>query len=433
MVDTDIDKAAEFESLLKGKDKKILALQKINAENQKLLLEQNEIQKIFVGNEKEKQYLSKIKKLKLKLDKLETSSDEKSAKKVDKKQVELMKGAIGKIKKLQTSLEEKNKIIKNLKATGTDPAEVNSLKSILLDKNRQLALKDQEIVKLETEFINFKEEFIEELKSIESNQGGATDDAVKQKELKDKIKDLKFNEKKNKDEIKDLNNKLKSNAKELKDLKFILKTKEDQIDNMSEKMDKMLLEGGKDVDEDVDLKMSIRIQELENTRESIIRAAALIGKEIPNIVNSDEILEHVDDLLLLAEAKHLNQVKKWKKEIYGGDVSPPQLLGSDEEKLDEIEKKIDELSEEGEDLESTLQDIEPKKETSPQLLISDDKGTEYKQRMQEEEELMKMIMSEIPDLSEMEATILQDQLLEVDKDDRLSRIQMYRLTKELEK
>ena len=437
MVDTDIDKGAELESLIKSKDKKILSLQKINAENQKLLMEQNEIQKIFIGDEdeKEKQYLNKIKQLKLKNEKLEASSKEKAVKKVDKKQVELMKGAIEKIKKLKTSLDEKNKIIKELKATGTDASEVTSLKALLLDKNKQLAQKDQEIVKLETEFINFKEEFINELKSLESNKDNVTDDAVKQKELKDKIKDLQFNEKKLVDEKEDLTQKLKENKKELKDLRFILKTKEDQIDQMSEKMDDMLADqkGSAAVDEDVDLKMSIRIQELENMRDGIIRAAALLGKELPDLVNTEEMIEKVDDLIIHGVAKYPEKIQEWKNEIYGEEISTPQLLLSDEEKLDDIEKKIEELDESGPEIDSTLLTEEPKEEAEPKLLLSEDKSKEYEERMKEEDDLMKMIMDEIPDISEMEATILQDQLLEVDKEDRKSRIEMYRLTKELEK
>ncbi len=435
MVDADKDKGVELESLIKAKDKKILALQKINAENQKLIMEQNEIQKIFVEDEKEKGYLNKIKQLQQKIEKFETKFKEQSDKEVDKKQVELMKGAIGKIKELKSSIEEKNKIIKQLKSQSADTSEINNLKSLILDKNRQLAQKDQEIIRLETEFINFKEEFIHELKSLESSQGKPTDDAVKQKELKDKIKELQFNEKNSKDEIKDLNKKLNEYKKEIKDLKFILKTKEDQIDQMTEKMDNMLLDkqGEKDVEEDIDLKMSIRIQELENTRESIIKVAALIGNELPDFINTDELFERVDDLLIMGESKYFNKIQEWKNELYGEEITSSQLFDSDEGKLDDIKEKIEDVSDFGEKIGSNVQIEEPNIKSKHELLGSGDKNKAYQQRMQEEEELMKLIMKEIPDLSEMEATILQDQLLEVNKEERLSRIEMYRLTKELEK
>ena len=118
---------------------------------------------------------------------------------------------------------------------------------------------------------------------------------------------------------------------------------------------------------------------------------------------------------------------EWEKELYGEVDITSQLLLSDEEKSEDIEKKFEDLSE----IESDLDSKTVQKDSKP--LFSDNKSKEYEDRMKEEDELMKMIKTEIPDISEMEATILQDQLLEVDKEDRKSRIEMYRLTKELEK
>ena len=400
----DID---DLRKILDRKNEKILELQKINAENQKNFVEQSEIQKILLEEDRDKQLVKKIGALQKKITDLERANYKKiDSKPENKKQLELMKGAIKKIKNLQASLEEKNKTIKELKEQTIDIREVTHLKSEILEKTNQLAKKEKEFAALESEFINFKEEFVSELKSLETNKVTDSDQAFKIKELMDKIKELEANIKKLNEEKISLKTKLKDNKRQIKDLKFLLKMKEDQVENMSEKIDDLLLEtrNGKDVDEQVRLKMEIRVNELELTREQIIRAAALIGRELPDISKTNEIYELIDELLLISEDTHVAKINEWKK-----------TLKKPASKLDEKKDK------------------KPKKPVDvAKKLKEHEKEEELKEMLKEEDELRRLIRKEIPNISEIEAAILQDQLTGLDMEEITTRIEMYRITKELE-
>ncbi|NHI94278.1 MAG: hypothetical protein EAX96_17435 [Candidatus Lokiarchaeota archaeon] len=429
----------DLRKILDRKNEKILELQKINAENQKTMINQSEIQRILLEDDKEKILSKKIGELQEKIEILEEKNPIKNDSKTDnkqfdKKQVELMKGAIKKIKNLQVSLEEKNKIIKELKEQTADIREHARLKTELLEKDNLLIKKEKEITNLEAEFVNFKEEFISELKSLEKNEKNDSDQAFKTKELMDKIKDLESKNKKLMEENSSLTNNLQGYKKDIKDLKFILKAKEDQVEQMSSKIDDLLLEkkNGKDIESEINLKMKIRIKELEHTREQIINLAALLGHELPEIINSDKIFEYVDDLLLISDENKLNKLNEWKELTQKSKVALNVELNTKKEEITVTEKRIEDISETAKEIESIMNESPQPTGNVIKKLREHEKEEEMKEILEEEDELRRLIKREIPNITEIEAAILQDQLLGLDVEERNTRIEIYRLTKELE-
>ena len=89
-----------------------------------------------------------------------------------------MKQAITKIKSLQTELREKNSTISKLREEVQNHNK-ETLKQ-LEKKDKIIKARSDEIQKLENEFVSFKEEFVNELKTLERQK-----DLVSMKQLMD--------------------------------------------------------------------------------------------------------------------------------------------------------------------------------------------------------------------------------------------------------
>ncbi|NVM01772.1 MAG: hypothetical protein HWN67_05530 [Candidatus Helarchaeota archaeon] len=416
------EKMLELKKELAEKDEHIMELEKINYQTQKKLAEaqkkvlemENKTEGIDISPTKITQS-AEIKELKLKIKrrddilknikkKMEILK-KKPVSKTDQKQLEVMKQAISKIKSLQSELVEKKSKISEIRKE----VEKNKDKMKLELEKKDEMIKNQsaEIDKLENEFVSFKEEFVDELKNIERQK-----ETISMKQLLDSKKDLEIEQDKFQEIIADKNDLLKNRDEDIKGLKMMLKTRDKKIGELEEKVDKLLLSDEstktlqskiKSLEDEYNEKLRIRVEELEKTREEII----LISSELaacPNL-SSDEILECVDDIMLISPENRYQKIQEIiaAKEAEGTEVT--------EEELSAEEASIEEITEE----------IVEEKEVTP-----------TEESKSEELELRSLIVKEIPNLSNVEMEIFLQELLTTHPDDRKSKIELFKMTKELE-
>lgn len=411
----------ELKRELAEKDDHIMELEKINYQTQKKLAElqkkvlemENKTEGIDISPTNITQ-IAEVKELKLKIKrrdkilkdikkKLEVLQKKPSLK-PDQKQLEVMKQAISKIKMLQSELLEKNSKISELRKTVEKSKD--NMKQELEKKDMIIKNQSEEINKLENEFITFKEEFVEELKNMERQK-----ETISMKQLLDSKKDLEIEQDKFQEIIADKNDLLTKREEDIKSLKMMLETRDKKIEEFEKKVDELLLSDEstktlqskiKSLEDEYNEKLRIRVEELEKTREEII----LISSELaacPNL-SSEEILECVDDIMLIAPEKRYQKIQEIiaKKEAEGTEVT------------EEVKSKIKE------EIKAEDSSIEEPEE----IPTDEDKS--------EELEIRNLITQEIPNLSNVELETFIEELLTTHPDDRKSKIELFKMTKELE-
>jgi len=437
------EKVIELKRELVEKDEHIMKLEKINYETQKKM---TELQKKVIELENQRegiefspisiQQTSEIKKLKLKLQKREqilkdiikkmNILKQKLVQKPDQKQVEVMKQAITKIKSLQSELKEKNTKIAELKAnleTINEKMMIELEKKDIIIKNRS-----EEIHKLENEFISFKEEFVQELSNLERQK-----ELISMKQLMDSKKDLEIERDKFQEIIAEKNEMITNLEKDIKSLRLMLQGRDQKIQELEEKVDKLLLDDEstktlqskiKSLEDEYNEKLRIRVQELEKTREEIILITSELSCAVPDL-SAEEILEYVDDIMLLAPEQRSSKIEeiKLKKGSKGKLETVEEQSGSvQEEPPNEMsQEEVTEIGEieEADNSQEATYEAEQLLEPNPN-------------NKSEEMEIRALITQEIPGLSEIEMVAFIEELMDSPPEDRRSKIELFKMTKELE-
>lgn len=429
----------ELKKELAEKDEHIMELEKINYQTQKKLADlqkkvielENKTEGIEFSPEniaqtadvKELQLKLKkrdeiLKSIKKKLELLQKTQFSKSVSKPDQKQLDVMKQAISKIKSLQSELVEKNDKIAELR---------KKIEEIKTDMQQELENKDNiiqsrsdEINKLENEFISFKEEFVEELKNMERQK-----ETISMKQLLDSKKDLEIERDKFQQIIADKNNLLKKREDDMKSLKMMLETRDKKIEELEEKVDKLLLSDEstktlqskiKSIEDEYNEKLKIRVEELEKTRSEIILISSELTCACPNL-SAEEILEYVDDLMLVSPDKRFQKINEIKanKETNSGTIIKKAKSEIKEEKLSTKEEVTEKLAEES----------PVEKKIEEEVSLTDESKSE-------ELELRNLINQEIPNLSDDEMETFLQELLASPPNDRKSKLELLKMTQELE-
>ncbi|MFX0135165.1 MAG: hypothetical protein ACFFDN_16095 [Candidatus Hodarchaeota archaeon] len=415
------EKMLELKRELAEKDDHIMELEKINYQTQKKLAElqkkvlemENKTEGIDISPTNITQ-IAEVKELKLKIKRRDKILKDikkrlevlqkKPSLKPDPKQLEVMKQAISKIKMLQSELLEKNSKISELRKTVEKSKD--NMKQELEKKDMIIKNQSEEINKLENEFITFKEEFVEELKNMERQK-----ETISMKQLLDSKKDLEIEQDKFQEIIADKNDLLTKREEDIKSLKMMLETRDKKIEEFEKKVDELLLSDEstktlqskiKSLEDEYNEKLRIRVEELEKTREEII----LISSELaacPNL-SSEEILECVDDIMLIAPEKRYQKIQEIiaKKEAEGTEVTE-EVKSKTKEEIKAEDSSIEEPEE---------------------IPTDEDKS--------EELEIRNLITQEIPNLSNVELETFIEELLTTHPDDRKSKIELFKMTKELE-
>ncbi len=427
----------ELKNELAEKDEHIMELEKINYQTQKklavlqkkLLELENKSEGIDISPKditentdimdlklKLKKRDEILKNIKNKLDVLK----KKTIPKADQKQLDVMRQAISKIKSLQSELIEKNSKISELRKNVEKTKE--DVKKELEQKDKIIQNRVAEINKLENEFVSFKEEFVEELKNIERQK-----ETISMKQLLDSKKDTEIERDKFQEIIADKNDLLKKREDDIKGLKMMLETRDKKIGELEEKVDNLLLsdESTKtlqskitSIEDEYNQKLKIRVEELEKTRAEIILISSELACACPNILSAEEILDCVDDLMLTAPEKRTEKIE--------------EIRASKGLKSTNVTKEIKSEIKKEEKLTEEATDKEVVKEISTEEITEDKEVSPPEESKSEESELRALIIKEIPHLSDAELETFLQELLDSPPDDRDSKLELFKMTKELE-
>ncbi|MHA1381604.1 MAG: hypothetical protein ACTSRG_24820 [Candidatus Helarchaeota archaeon] len=453
------DKIVELKHELVEKDEHILKLEKINYKTQKKMAE---LQKKVIELENRAEGIdlspvtiesaTEIKQLKLKLKRREQVLKDikkkmdilknKLVQKPDQKQLEVMKQAITKIRSLQSELKLKNSKIAEFR---DQFQEINRKMTRELEK-KDLIIKtrDEEIQKLENEFISFKEEFVQELNTLERQK-----ETISMKKLMDSKKDLEIERDKFQEIIVEKNEMITKLEKDIKSLKLMLESRDNKIDELEKKVDNLLLDDEstktlqskiKLVEDEYKEKLRIRAQELEKTREEIILVTSELVCAVPDL-SAEEILEYVDDIMLLAPEYRNKKIKEIKtSKVIDDDtsivkdkseVSEEKLANTANLETESHEKMTEEPINE---IKSEISE-QPNEEVAEEVIEEpplDQAISPTPEENQEDKELRELINTEIPGLSEIEKVVFIEELRDSPPEERHSKIELFKMTKELE-
>lgn len=441
------EKIAELKNELVKKDEHILKLEKINHETQKKM---SDLQKRVIEFESKAEGIDlspasieqtrEIEKLKLKLKRREEILKDikkkmdvikkKYAQKPDQKQLEVMRSAINKIKSVQSELKLKNSKILELRE---HIEKLNLEVTSELDKKDEIIKnRNQEIEKLENEFVSFKEEFLQELDTLEKQK-----ETISVKNLMDSKKDLEIEKNKFQEIIAEKDELIEKYQDDIKSFKLMLESRDKKIDELEGKVDNLLLDDEstktlqskiQSIEDEFKEKLRIRVQELEKTREEIILITSELTCAVPDL-SAEEILECVDDIMLVSPNQRYEKIKEIKlaKTQEGNDPSSQNISEQREEDLDSTENLVDDMIDE-----ITEIPIEGQTEEIVKEVPSEQKIAPTPTKDEEDLKLRELIDNEIPNLADVEKETLMKELMETEPEGRRSKIELLKMTKELE-